>query len=135
MLCPIQLFRPGANVLIQISSMGQSRRQEAQRLGRILRAKKNTVIGEVNAFFYSVISQDTLEMSYNQGASSQSTLGLVTSAPPPAQPLSLFAALALPHLLLGHARAYPRVAFDTRARPFPLPLPLPLPLLLGSSGA
>ena len=80
MLCPIHLFRPGANVLIQISSMGQSRRQEAQRLGRILRAKKNTVIGEVNAFFYSVISQDTLEMSYNQGASSQSTLGLVTTA-------------------------------------------------------
>ena len=35
--------------------------------GRILRAKQNTVIGEVNAFFYSVISQDTLEMSYNQG--------------------------------------------------------------------
>lgn len=58
---------PGANVLIQISSMGKSRRQEAQRLGRILRAKANTVIGEVNAFFYSVISQDTLEMSYNQG--------------------------------------------------------------------
>eukprot|EP00040_Diaphanoeca_grandis_P004594 m.29408 g.29408 ORF g.29408 m.29408 type:complete len:781 (+) comp16091_c0_seq2:212-2554(+) len=58
---------PGANVLIQISSMGRSQRQEAQRLGRILRAKANTVIGEVNAFFYSVISQDTVEMAYNQG--------------------------------------------------------------------
>ena len=31
---------PEANVLIQISSHGGSRRQEAQRLGRILRAKK-----------------------------------------------------------------------------------------------
>lgn len=34
---------PEANVLIQISSHGGSRRQEAQRLGRILRAKKGTV--------------------------------------------------------------------------------------------
>ena len=31
---------PEANVLIQISSHAGSRRQEAQRLGRILRAKK-----------------------------------------------------------------------------------------------
>lgn len=31
---------PEANVLIQISSHGGSRRQEAQRLGRVLRAKK-----------------------------------------------------------------------------------------------
>lgn len=31
---------PEANVLIQISSQGGSRRQEAQRLGRILRPKK-----------------------------------------------------------------------------------------------
>ena len=34
---------PEANVLIQISSHGGSRRQEAQRLGRILRAKKGVV--------------------------------------------------------------------------------------------
>ena len=34
---------PDANVLIQISAHGGSRRQEAQRLGRILRAKKGTV--------------------------------------------------------------------------------------------
>lgn len=34
---------PEANVLIQISSHGGSRRQEAQRLGRILRAKKGKV--------------------------------------------------------------------------------------------
>lgn len=35
---------PEANVLIQISSHGGSRRQEAQRLGRILRAKKGKAI-------------------------------------------------------------------------------------------
>jgi len=34
---------PEANVLIQISSQGGSRRQEAQRLGRILRAKKGNL--------------------------------------------------------------------------------------------
>lgn len=33
---------PEANVLIQISSHGGSRRQEAQRLGRVLRAKKGS---------------------------------------------------------------------------------------------
>lgn len=32
---------PEANVLIQVSAHGGSRRQEAQRLGRILRAKKS----------------------------------------------------------------------------------------------
>jgi hypothetical protein len=46
---------PDANVLIQISSHGGSRRQEAQRLGRILRAKKglinNRLIKE-NIFYY-----------------------------------------------------------------------------------
>ena len=35
---------PEANVLIQISSHGGSRRQEAQRLGRILRAKKGRAL-------------------------------------------------------------------------------------------
>jgi len=35
---------PEANVLIQISSHGGSRRQEAQRLGRILRAKKGITV-------------------------------------------------------------------------------------------
>lgn len=55
---------PEANVLIQISSHGGSRRQEAQRLGRILRAKKGSIAEEYNAFFYSLVSQDTLEMHY-----------------------------------------------------------------------
>lgn len=57
---------PEANVLIQISSHGGSRRQEAQRLGRILRAKKNAVAEEYNAFFYTLVSQDTMEMNYSR---------------------------------------------------------------------
>ena len=57
---------PEANVLIQISSHGGSRRQEAQRLGRILRAKKGTVAEEFNAFFYTLVSQDTVEMSFSR---------------------------------------------------------------------
>lgn len=55
---------PDANVLIQISSHGGSRRQEAQRLGRILRAKKDMNSDEYNAFFYTLVSQDTMEMYY-----------------------------------------------------------------------
>ena len=48
---------PEANVVIQISSHGGSRRQEAQRLGRILRAKTGSITaGEHNAFFYSLVS-------------------------------------------------------------------------------
>ncbi|CAK6448661.1 unnamed protein product [Pipistrellus nathusii] len=56
---------PEANVLIQISSHGGSRRQEAQRLGRVLRAKKGSAAEEYNAFFYSLVSQDTQEMAYS----------------------------------------------------------------------
>ncbi|PHJ16010.1 tfiih basal transcription factor complex helicase xpb subunit [Cystoisospora suis] len=57
---------PCANVVIQISFNFASRRQEAQRLGRILRAKPQSADeGEnFNAFFYSLISKDTLEMVY-----------------------------------------------------------------------
>lgn len=57
---------PEANVLIQISSHGGSRRQEAQRLGRILRAKKGAIAEEYNAFFYTLVSQDTMEMTYSR---------------------------------------------------------------------
>ena len=53
---------PDANVLILISSHGGSRRQEAQRLGRILRAKKDCSTEEYNAFFYTLVSHDTMEM-------------------------------------------------------------------------
>jgi len=57
---------PEANVLIQISSHGGSRRQEAQRLGRILRAKKGAIVDEFNAFFYTLVSQDTQEMAFSR---------------------------------------------------------------------
>jgi DNA excision repair protein ERCC-3 len=50
--------------LIQISSHYGSRRQEAQRLGRILRAKRRNDEG-FNAFFYSLVSKDTDEMYYS----------------------------------------------------------------------
>uniref|UniRef100_A0A0B6ZY39 General transcription and DNA repair factor IIH helicase/translocase subunit XPB n=1 Tax=Arion vulgaris TaxID=1028688 RepID=A0A0B6ZY39_9EUPU len=56
---------PEANVLIQISAHGGSRRQEAQRLGRILRAKKGSAAEEYNAYFYSLVSQDTNEMAFS----------------------------------------------------------------------
>ncbi|KFA53824.1 hypothetical protein S40293_01682 [Stachybotrys chartarum IBT 40293] len=55
---------PEATVLIQISSHFGSRRQEAQRLGRILRAKRRKDEG-FNAFFYSLVSQDTHETVYS----------------------------------------------------------------------
>jgi len=55
---------PEATVLIQISSHYGSRRQEAQRLGRILRAKRRNDEG-FNAFFYSLVSKDTQEMFYS----------------------------------------------------------------------
>jgi DNA excision repair protein ERCC-3 len=55
---------PEATCLIQISSHYGSRRQEAQRLGRILRAKRRNDEG-FNAFFYSLVSKDTAEMYYS----------------------------------------------------------------------
>lgn len=55
---------PEATCLIQISSHFGSRRQEAQRLGRILRAKRRNDEG-FNAFFYSLVSRDTQEMFYS----------------------------------------------------------------------
>eukprot|EP00002_Diphylleia_rotans_P021912 TRINITY_DN4274_c0_g1_i1.p1 TRINITY_DN4274_c0_g1~~TRINITY_DN4274_c0_g1_i1.p1 ORF type:complete len:811 (-),score=199.36 TRINITY_DN4274_c0_g1_i1:136-2568(-) len=56
---------PSANVVIQISSHGASRRQEAQRLGRILRKKMGAPQSENNAYFYTLVSQDTREMYYS----------------------------------------------------------------------
>lgn len=55
---------PEATCLIQISSHYGSRRQEAQRLGRILRAKRRNDVG-FNAFFYSLVSKDTQEMYFS----------------------------------------------------------------------
>ncbi|KAI9102019.1 P-loop containing nucleoside triphosphate hydrolase protein [Phlyctochytrium arcticum] len=55
---------PEANCLIQISSHYGSRRQEAQRLGRILRAKPSAQ-GLSKAYFYTLISRDTQEVYYS----------------------------------------------------------------------
>eukprot|EP01053_Blabericola_migrator_P000436 Blabericola_migrator_1__435@NODE_1104_length_5428_cov_159_283343_g756_i0_p2_GENE_NODE_1104_length_5428_cov_159_283343_g756_i0NODE_1104_length_5428_cov_159_283343_g756_i0_p2_ORF_typecomplete_len408_score70_30ERCC3_RAD25_C/PF16203_5/4_9e83Helicase_C/PF00271_31/1_1e08ResIII/PF04851_15/2_9e06ResIII/PF04851_15/6e03SNF2_N/PF00176_23/0_11SNF2_N/PF00176_23/5_3e02_NODE_1104_length_5428_cov_159_283343_g756_i028394062 len=56
---------PCANVVIQISFNFASRRQETQRLGRILRPKPSSNSNEeFNAFFYSLVSKDTQEMAY-----------------------------------------------------------------------
>ena len=54
---------PAANVAIQISSLFGSRRQEAQRLGRILRPKEQRKHG-FQSYFYSLVSLNTVEMGY-----------------------------------------------------------------------
>lgn len=51
---------PDANVAIQISGSFGSRQEEAQRLGRILRPKKN---GE-QAVFYSVVTRESKELDF-----------------------------------------------------------------------
>jgi len=61
---------PEANVIIQVSSHFGSRRQEAQRLGRILRPKASTATDGTNrdtynAYFYSLVTTDTQEMYYS----------------------------------------------------------------------
>lgn len=49
---------PEATVLIQVQGQEGSRRQEAQRLGRILRPKMGRSAG-TQAFFYTLVSRDT----------------------------------------------------------------------------
>ena len=61
---------PEANVIIQVSSHFGSKKQEAQRLGRILRPKASSssaasLSGGFNAFFYSLVSTDTSEMYFS----------------------------------------------------------------------
>jgi len=51
---------PDVNVAIQISGTFGSRQEEAQRLGRILRPKRNGLI----AHFYSLVSHDTREQDF-----------------------------------------------------------------------
>jgi DNA excision repair protein ERCC-3 len=51
---------PDANVAIQISGTYGSRQEEAQRLGRILRPKRNGLL----AHFYSVVSRDTRDQDF-----------------------------------------------------------------------
>ncbi len=52
---------PDANVAIQISGTFGSRQEEAQRLGRILRPKKDGS----RAYFYSIVSQETVDQEYS----------------------------------------------------------------------
>jgi DNA excision repair protein ERCC-3 len=56
----IALDIPEASVIIQLSGLGASRRQEAQRLGRILRPKPASV-DSTTAHFYTLVSEDTDE--------------------------------------------------------------------------
>ena len=53
---------PDANVAIQVSGAFGSRQEEAQRLGRILRPKKNNGA----ATFYTIVSEDTKEQDFAQ---------------------------------------------------------------------
>ena len=55
---------PSANVLIQICSLYGSRMQESQRLGRVLRPKQGKT-DEYNAFFYTLVSNDTNDILYS----------------------------------------------------------------------
>lgn len=51
---------PEAAVAIQISGTFGSRQEEAQRLGRLLRPKKQ----QAQAYFYSIVSRDTIDADY-----------------------------------------------------------------------
>ena len=51
---------PDASVMIQISGTFGSRQEEAQRLGRILRPKRNGSL----AHFYTLVSRDTVDQDY-----------------------------------------------------------------------
>ncbi len=53
---------PDANIAIQVSGTFGSRQEEAQRLGRILRPKKD----DNTAIFYSLVSRDTSEERFGQ---------------------------------------------------------------------
>jgi DNA excision repair protein ERCC-3 len=52
---------PDANVMVQVSGTFGSRQEEAQRLGRILRPKKNGLL----AHFYTLVSKDTVDQDYS----------------------------------------------------------------------
>lgn len=56
---------PCANVGIQIGMHFKSRRQEVQRMGRIMRPKDNPN-NEFNAFFYTLISLETDEVEFSR---------------------------------------------------------------------
>ena len=52
---------PDASVMIQISGTFGSRQEEAQRMGRILRPKRNGLL----AHFYTLVSKDTRDQDYS----------------------------------------------------------------------
>lgn len=52
---------PEANVMIQVSGTFGSRQEEAQRLGRILRPKKDNS----RAHFYTIITRDTIDQDFS----------------------------------------------------------------------
>lgn len=52
---------PDANVMIQLSGAFGSRQEEAQRLGRILRPKRNGLL----AHFYTLVSRDTKDQEFS----------------------------------------------------------------------
>ena len=57
---------PDANVVIEVSSLFGSRRQEAQRLGRILRPKRRSEAGDThNAFFYALVNSNTNDARFS----------------------------------------------------------------------
>jgi len=61
----IAIDLPEANVIIQVSSHFGSRRQEAQRLGRILRPTgERSKVDEFDSYFYSLVSSGTTEERY-----------------------------------------------------------------------
>jgi DNA excision repair protein ERCC-3 len=57
---------PMCTVIIQVASHFGARRQEAQRLGRVLRPKPGVRLdnNSHNAFFYTLVSTETREMFY-----------------------------------------------------------------------
>ena len=62
----VALDIPEATVIIQVSSHFGSRRQEAQRLGRILRPNPGQAFQSgFNAHFYTLVSRDTHEMKFS----------------------------------------------------------------------
>jgi len=56
---------PDANVAIEMSSQFGSRRQETQRLGRILRPKEHSREAQFDSYFYSLVSAGTEEVRYS----------------------------------------------------------------------
>lgn len=62
---------PEANVLIQISSHGGSRRQEAQRLGRVLRAKKGQPVCRETQRIYTMLAHDDITVSVSPSTITQ----------------------------------------------------------------